>query len=180
MREKAIEVLKKHVKNERIIRHCIATGAIMKGVARELGEDEDFWETLGILHDIDYEIVEGDMDKHGELGAEILEKEGFGEFSELVKRHNHMKYGEYEEPVEIALQAADSASGLIIACALVKNRRITDVTVKTVKKKFKEKSFAPGSDRNRIRMIEKIMPLEKFYEVAIESLKEVKEELGLE
>ena len=180
MREKALETLRKYVENEKMIRHCIATGAIMKGIAKELGEDEELWEVLGILHDIDYEIVEGDMEKHGELGAEILEKEGFGFLSDFVRRHNHMKYSDYEKPIEIALQAADSASGLIIACALVKNGKITEVTPKTVKKKFKEKSFAPGSDRNRIKMIEKLMPLERFYEVAIESLKEVKEELGLE
>jgi len=174
-----LDLLKKYVRDDKLIKHCIAVSAVMRGIARELGEDEELWARIGLLHDIDYEIVGEDMERHGEVGAEILEKEGYGEIAEVVRRHNHMRYGEYEEPVELALQAADSVSGLIIACALVKGGKIGDVTPKTVKKKFKEKSFAAGCDRNRIRMIESLMPLERLYEVGIESLKDVKEELGL-
>ena len=175
-----LDLLKKYVKNDKLIKHCIATAAIMREVAKELGEDENLWWRIGILHDIDYDIVKGDMEKHGIVGAEILKKEGHGDIAEIVKRHNHMLFGDYEKPVEIALQAADSISGLIIACALVKKGRISDVTVKTVKKKFKEKSFAAGCDRNRIRMIEKLMPLEKFYEISISALQSVKNDLGLD
>ncbi len=174
-----LELLKKYVSDDKLIKHCIAVSAVMRGIARELGEDEELWARIGLLHDIDYEIVGEDMERHGEAGAEILEKEGYGEIAEVVRRHNHMRYGDYEDPVELALQAADSVSGLIIACALVKGGKIEDVTPKTVKKKFKEKSFAAGCDRNRIRMIEKLMPLERLYEVGIESLKDVREELGL-
>ena len=175
-----LDLLKKYVKNDKLIKHCIATAAIMREVAKELGEDENLWWRIGILHDIDYDLVKGDMEKHGIVGAEILKKEGHGDIAEIVKRHNHMLFGDYEKPVEIALQAADSISGLIIACALVKKGRISDVTVKTVKKKFKEKSFADGCDRNRIRMIEKLMPLEKFYEISIRALQSVKNDLGLD
>ncbi len=174
-----IELLKKYVKDDKLIKHCIAVSAVMRGIARELGEDEELWARIGLLHDIDYEIVEGDMEKHGEMGAKILEKEGYGDIAQIVRRHNHMRYGDYEEPVELALQAADSVSGLIIACALVKGGKIGEVTPKTVRKKFKEKSFAAGCDRNRIRMIEELMPLERLYEIGIESLKEVREDLGL-
>lgn len=175
-----LELLKKYVSDEKLIKHCIATAAVMRELAKELGEDEEKWWTIGILHDIDYEQTQGDMERHGIVGAEILLKEGVDEeIAEVVKRHN-MLFGDYEKPVEIALQAADSVSGLIIACALVKKGKITEVTPKTVKKKFKEKSFAAGCDRNRIRMIEKLdMPLEKLYEVAIRGLISVKEELGL-
>jgi len=175
-----IDLLKKYVKDDKLVKHCIATAAIMREVAKELGEDENLWWRIGILHDIDYDLVKGDMEKHGIVGAEILTKEGHGDIAEIVKRHNHMLFGDYEKPVEIALQAADSVSGLIIACALVKKGRISDVTVKTVKKKFKEKSFAAGCDRNRIRLIEKLMPLEKFYEISIKALQSVKNDLGLE
>ncbi len=176
-----VELLKKYVKDEKLVKHCIATAAIMKELAKELGEDEELWWAIGVLHDIDYDIVKGDMQKHGILGAEILKKEGISdEIAEVVKRHNHELFGNYEKPVEIALQAADSISGLIIACALVKGGKITEVTPKTVKKKFKEKSFAAGCDRNRIRMIEKLdIPLQKFYEIAIRGLVNVKDQLGL-
>ena len=181
-RREAIELLKRYVKNDRLIKHCIAVGAIMKELARELGEDEEKWEIIGILHDIDYEIVEGDMKKHGIVGSKILKEHGVdGEICEIVKRHNHMLFGDYEKPVEIALQSADALSGLIIACALVKGGKITEVTPKTVKKKFKEKSFAAGCDRNRIRMIERLgIDLPKLYEIAIRGLVNVRDELGLE
>ncbi|MBO8183194.1 MAG: HDIG domain-containing protein [Archaeoglobus sp.] len=181
-REDALSLLKRYVKQENLIKHCIATAAIMKEVAKYLGEDEQKWEVIGILHDIDYELVAEDMSKHGLKGAEILSEEGIAEdIVEVVKRHNHTIFGDYEKPVEIALQAADSISGLIIAAALVKKGRLSDVTPKTIKKKFKDKSFAAGCDRNRIREIEKLnIELPKFYELGIRGLMNVKEELGLE
>jgi len=176
-----LELLKKYVSDDKLIKHCIATAAVMRELAKELGEDEEKWWAVGILHDIDYEQTQGDMERHGIVGAEILLKEGVDEeIAEVVRRHNHMLFGDYEKPVEIALQAADSVSGLVIACALVKGGKIEEVTPKTVKKKFKEKSFAAGCDRNRIRMIEKLdMPLEKLYEVAIRGLVKFRKELGL-
>ena len=181
-RNDALELLKKYVKQENLIKHCIATAAVMKEIARHLGEDEDKWEIIGILHDIDYELVGEDMSQHGLKGAEILSKEGVDEeIVEVVKRHNHTIFGHYNKPVEIALQAADSVSGLIIAAALVKKGRLSDVTPKTIKKKFKDKSFAAGCDRNRIREIEKLnIELPKLYELGIRGLLDVKEELGLE
>lgn len=181
-RDEALELLKKYVKNENLVKHCIATAAIMKELAKELGEDAEKWELIGILHDIDYEITGGDMQKHGVVGYDILKENGVDdEIAEVVKTHNHMLFGNYEKPVEIALQAADSVSGLIIACALVKSGKLSEVTPKTVKKKFKEKSFAAGCDRNRIREIEKLgIELPRFYEIAIRGLVGVKDELGLE
>jgi hypothetical protein len=97
-----------------------------------------------------------------------------------VRRHNHTIFGDYDKAVEVALQSADSVSGLIIAAALVKNGKLSEVTPKTVKKKFKDKSFAAGCDRNRIREIEKLnIELTKLYELGIRGLLDVREELGL-
>ncbi len=181
-RDSALNLLKRFVKNDKLVKHCIAVGAIMRELAKELGEDPERWEVIGILHDIDYELVGGDMEKHGIVGAEILRENGVDEeICEVVKRHNHQIFGDYEKPVEIALQSADAVSGLIIACALVKGGKITEVTPKTVKKKFKEKSFAAGCDRNRIRMIERLgIDLQRLYEIAIRGLVDVRDELGLE
>ncbi len=176
----AIELLREYVKNENLVKHCIATAAIMKGLAKRLGENEEKWELIGLLHDIDYEVVNEDMNRHGIVGSEILREKGFDEeICEAVKRHNHFLF-EPEKSVEIALQAADNLSGLIVACALVKGRNLGNVTPKTVKKKFKEKSFASGCNRERIKMIEKLgISLEEFYQIAIDSMLEVRNELGL-
>ncbi len=179
-RREAIELLKGYL-SDNLVKHCIATAAIMRGLAKRLGEDEEKWELTGLLHDIDYELVKGDMEKHGIVGAEILKEKGLDEeICEAVKRHNYSLF-EPEKPMEIALQAADNLSGLIIACALVKGRKLSEVTPKSVKKKFKEKSFAAGCNRERIRLIERLgLSLEEFYDIAIKSLLEVKGELGLD
>ncbi len=181
-REEALRLLKEYIKNENLVKHCIATAAIMKEIARVIGEDEKKWEIVGLLHDIDYEVVEGDMSKHGIVGAEILKQKGLDdEICEVVKTHNHTIFGDtYSKPIEFALQAADSISGLIVACALVKGKNLSNVTVKTIKKKFKEKSFAAGCDRNRIKQIENIgISLENFFEIALRGMLKVKDELGL-
>jgi len=152
----------------------------MRKVAEHLGEDAGEWEVIGLLHDIDYDIVGGDMERHGIEGYRLLLDNGVPEeIADIVRRHNHLLTSGYERPVEIALQAADSASGLILACAMVKGGAIDEVTPRTVKKKFKEKSFAAGCDRERIRLIESLMDLETFYRLAIEGLTEVRGDIGL-
>lgn len=180
-REDALTLLKGHVQGDSLIKHCLATAAVMKATAGHLGEDDAAWEVIGILHDIDFEEVGEDMERHGIEGERILLENGVDPgIAAIVKRHNHMLFGGYESPTEIALQAADSVSGLIIACALVKGGALTEVTPKTVKKKFKEKSFAAGCDRDRIRLIEPLIDLATFYQLAIDGLIAIRDELGLE
>ena len=137
---------------------------------------------IGILHDIDFECVNGDMQNHGVIGAILLKTEGLPvNIREVVKRHNHVLYtGSYDMPVEIAPQAADSASGLIIACALVKGGHTTDVSVRTINKKAKEKSFAAGCDRSRIALIAPIMEIPVFYEHALAGMVGIRTELGMD
>jgi hypothetical protein len=180
-RSAAIALLGQYVHDPGLIKHCLATGAVMKALAAQLGEDTGLWETIGILHDIDFELIHGDMQQHGKKGADILTGAGIdSDLARIVQRHNHILFtGNYENPVEIALQAADSASGLIIACALVKGGSLSNVTVKTITKKGKEKSFAAGCDRDRIVLIEPLLALPEFYAVAINGLMAIREDLGL-
>lgn len=179
-RDEALALLRRYVASPSHIIHSHATAAIMKKIAEHLGEDASQWEVIGLLHDIDYDLVGGDMERHGIEGYRILLDNGVSEeIADIVRRHNHLLTSGYERPVEVALQAADSVSGLIIACALVKGGAIDEVTPRTVKKKFKEKSFAAGCERERIRMIESLMDLETFYRLAIEGLAEVRGDIGL-
>jgi hypothetical protein len=177
----ALTLLKQHVTSQSLIGHCLSTAAVMKGLAKELGEDEDLWETIGILHDIDFEEINENMEKHGLAGYEILRSAGIGDEIALpIKRHNHLIFGnDYTTPVEICLQVADSVSGLIVACAYVKGGKITDVTVKTVTKKYKSLSFAAGCDRNRMALGDNLIPRDRMYEIAIIGITNIKEELGL-
>lgn len=177
-----ITLIRGHIKDEHLIRHCLATGAVMKHAARHLKEDEARWERIGILHDIDFEEINGDMLMHGIAGAEILVKEGIDSAeAEIIRRHNHLLHqGSYTQPVEILLQAADSVSGLVIACGLVKGGNLSEVSVKTITKKAKEKSFAAGCERDRIALVAPVIPLPEFYGIALAGLMEIKGELGLQ
>jgi putative nucleotidyltransferase with HDIG domain len=181
-RQTAIALLHQYVHGDALIKHCLATGAIMKAVAVFFSQDPDRWEEIGILHDIDFEYVKEDMQQHGAVGAQLLKTAGIpDDISEIIKRHNHFLHtGSYDSPVEISLQAADSASGLIIACALVKGGRLSDVSVKTIIKKVKERSFAAGCDRNRITLIAPIMEIPVFFEYALAGMMGIRTELGLE
>lgn len=180
-RNAAIKLLREHVHEESLVKHCLATGAIMKAVAGDLGGDSDAWEQIGILHDIDFEEISGDMQRHGIAGAGILKAHGIdNESADIVAAHNHYLHtAPYERPVEIALQAADSTSGLIIACALVKGGSLSDVSVKTITKKAKEKSFAAGCDRSRIALIAPLMDLPFFYAHALRGMMEIRSDLEL-
>jgi putative nucleotidyltransferase with HDIG domain len=179
-RDEAHSLLLDYVTSPSLLVHSYATAAVMRSVAEHLGDDAETWEIIGLLHDIDYDLVGGDMARHGLVGEEILRKNGVPEeIAGVVRRHNHTLAGGYEHPVEIALQAADSVSGLIIACARVKGGEIDRVTPESVKKKFKEKGFAAGCERERIRMIERLMDMDTFYRLAIAGLARVREEIGL-
>ena len=181
-RQASIALIRNYIRDEHLVRHCLATGAVMKHAARHLHEDEAGWERIGILHDIDFEQIGGDMQRHGGTGAEILLKHGISpDEAEIIRRHNHLLHnGTYTLPVEIVLQAADSISGLIIACGLVKGGRLSEVSVKTITKKSKEKSFAAGCDRDRIALVAPVIPLPEFYGIALAGLMEIRGELGLE
>jgi len=181
-RPATIALLQQYVHGDALLKHCLATGAIMKAVAGFLSEDPARWEEIGILHDIDFESVKGDMQQHGIMGAYLLKTAGIpDDIGEIVRRHNHFLHpGPYDSPVEITLQAADSASGLVIACALVKGGSLSAVSVKTIMKKAKEKSFAAGCDRNRIALITPLMEIPVFYEYALAGMREIRTDLGLE
>ena len=181
-REEAFKLVKKNVKKRNIFYHILAVEAIMKSLAKHFGEDEHLWGLTGLLHDIDYEKTESTPEKHAVLAAEILKELAPKEVIRAIKAHN-CQYTQIkpESEMEKALIACDAVSGLLVACALVMpSRKLADVKVKTVVKKFKAKDFARGVDRNRLLFCEEIgLPREKFFEIALNGLKNVSSEIGL-
>jgi len=181
-RNEALELVRKYVASERIILHMVAVSAIMRALARHLGEDEEMWELVGLLHDIDYERTRDDPARHGLEAEEILRGRVPEEVVRAIKSHNFENTGvEPVSPMEKALIAADAASGLIIASALVMpHKRLEEVKVDTLEKKFRQKDFARNVSRERIMFCEQIgLSREKFFEIALNALKEVSGELGL-
>ena len=181
-REEALNLLNRYVSSRNLILHMVAVEAIMRGLAEKLGENVDEWGLVGLLHDIDFEITKTDPSRHTLEAEKILNGLLPENLIQSIKSHNH----EYtsvlpEKPIDYALIAADAASGLIVACALVMpSKKLEEVKPKTLLKKFRQKDFARKVNRERIMMCERLgMSLEEFLEVSLESMKRVAGELGL-
>ena len=152
--DSALELLREYNKEPFHILHGLTVGACMKWFAGELGygDDQDFWEICGILHDIDFEMY---PEEHCKKAPELLEKGGVGE--DMIYTVCSHGYGlcSDQEPVhemEKVLFAADELTGLIWAAALMRpSKSVMDMEVSSVKKKFKDKRFAAGCSRDVIR-----------------------------
>ncbi len=132
----------------------LAVAASMRYYAAMLGEDEAYWETVGLVHDFDWEI-HPDLDRHPVAGAPILREEGWDEETvRIVQSHYTEGTGVPREmPVDFALMANDEITGLIVATTLVRpSKNIADVTLKSVRKKWKNRSFAVGVDRDEVEL----------------------------
>ncbi len=180
-REDSLKLLEENIKNEALKKHMLAVSAIMKGLGRRFHQKEELWEFVGLLHDIDYEKVEGDMEVHGKVSAEMLEGEVPEDCLHAIRAHNELTGAKPETLIDKSLIIADAISGLIVAVALVMpNKKLSEVKVKSIKKKFKDKSFARNVDRNRIMMCEEIgLEYGEFLDIALKSLQEISDDLGL-
>ncbi len=133
-------------------RHMLAVAAAMRFYADKLGEDADRWECAGLLHDFDWEI-HPDLDRHPSAGAPILRERGWDE--EMIRTIlSHYTAGtgvEREKPIDYALLACDEITGLIVATTLVRpSGDITEVKIKSIRKKWKTRAFAAGVDRDHV------------------------------
>ncbi|MDX9769435.1 MAG: HDIG domain-containing protein [Tenuifilaceae bacterium] len=181
-REYYIDLLSKHVKNPKMIAHCLASEAVLRALAKHFGEDEDVWGIAGLLHDIDVEWTEGDAKRHALEGAELLKNEGLpGEAVDAIMMHNEMATGKDRTTrFQHALAAGETITGLIFATALVyPDKKIGSVKPKSIVKRMKEKAFAASVNRDTIMECEKIgLPINEFAVLSLDALKPMAEELG--
>ena len=180
-RQDAIELLYAHTKSESLRKHGIAVEAVMRACARHLGEDEETWSLVGLLHDFDYEenpTVEG----HPFVGAGILREQGWPD--EVVR--GVLAHASYSgEPRDTALKrtifGVDELTGFIVACALVYGKDLSQVTPERVRKKLKDKAFARQVNREDIQVgfSESGGEPDELIRFVVESLKPLAPELGL-
>ena len=181
-REEALDSVKANVENENLVKHMLATEAIMRALARRLGEDGEEWGLTGLLHDIDMELTEGDMNSHSKLGADLVrEMEASEAMVHAILCHNEAHGIPLETKLDKALFCADPLTGLITAAALVRpDKKLASVEAKSVRKRFKEKSFAAGADREQIaRCSELGLELDEFIELGLKAMQGIAKELGL-
>lgn len=180
-RAEALELVKGHVCKESNLKHMVAVGAVMRQAALRLGEDPDMWEVTGILHDLDFEECHG-MQDHALITKDLLQGKVPEDMIQAILAHNQEASGvPVDNRLKRALVAADAVSGLVIACALVlPSKRLADVKVSSIAKKFGNQDFARGVDRGRIMVCEQLgIPRDEFLGVALEGMRLRADELGL-
>lgn len=188
-RQEMLELVKDKIKNKNLVNHCLAVEAIMKALAAELNDragnsefDEEKWAVTGLVHDIDYVQTEGDPQKHSLIGAGILEELGFEQdIVHAVKAHNQAHGIPLESKMDTALYAADPISGLIVASALIRpEKKLAAIDAGSVLKRFKEKAFARGANREQIKYCEELgLTLEEFTGIALSAMQSIAGEIGL-
>src|SRR3989339_1183092 len=182
-REEALGLLKSNVKSPNMINHCLASEAVMRALARKLGEDEEKWGLAGLLHDLDVELTNADLSTHGLKSEEILRQNGLPEdLIEAVKLHNEKAHGiKRTARFHHALACAETITGLITATTMVyPDKKLASVKPKSVTKRMKEKNFAASVDRGIIMECEKIgLTIESFSEMALRAMAGIAPQLGL-
>ena len=181
-RKEALESIKANVENENLIKHMLATEAIMRALASRLGEDEEEWGLTGLVHDIDMELTEGDMNTHSKLGADLARELGANEaMTHAILAHNEAHGVPLETKLDKALFCADPLTGLLTAAALVRpDKKMAGLEARSVMKKFKEKSFAAAVDRQQIAQCQELgLELDEFVELGLGAMKEIAADLGL-
>jgi len=182
-RDDAIKLLKDYIKNERMLNHSYATEVVMRALARRLGKDEEKWALAGLLHDLDVELTNADLNVHGIETARILKEKGIDpEIIDAIIMHNEKVTGmKRHTEFQHALAAGETITGLIIATTLVyPDKRLASVKTKSVVKRMKEKAFAASVSRENIMECEKIgIPLNEFVEICLDAMQGISTTLGL-
>lgn len=181
-RDEALALLKQHNSNEGLIRHALAVEAVMRYCARKRGQDEEKWGVIGLMHDLDYERF---PDQHCRKTEEILRSHNWPE--EYIRAVISHGWGictdvEPKSDLEKTLYAVDELVGLVVATALVRpSKSVMDTTGKSVKKKWKEKSFAAGVNRHVIEQGAVMLGVDlgELIDDSIMGMRSVADQIGL-
>jgi putative nucleotidyltransferase with HDIG domain len=181
--DEALKEVKKRVPKKNLVKHMIATAAAMRAWAEYFGEDPDRWEIAGLLHDIDLGETD-DINIHSIRGAEIVRDELGIDDEEIywaIYTHNDAHGVEPKSLMGQVLRAVDPLTGLIVASTLVlPSKKIKDLKTESVIKRFKEKRFAAGANRDLIKTCENFgVDLETFIDITLKAMQGVADQIGL-
>lgn len=181
-REEALALVREFVKNEGLVRHMLCVEAAMRFYAEKFGEDVETWGLLGLLHDFDWEI-HPTLEGHPSEGAPILRERGLSEdlVQDVLSHADHMNIPR-DTLRRKALSACDEITGLVTAVALVRpSRSLYDLEASSVKKKWKDKAFAAGTNREEMETAAKEFGIDIWEHTAnvILAMRKIAPELGL-
>ncbi|MBN1428643.1 MAG: HDIG domain-containing protein [Anaerolineae bacterium] len=183
-REEAMGIVREFIKNENLIKHMRAVEVVMRAYARKYGEDEDSWGLVGLLHDFDWEI-HPNLDEHPAKGAPILRERGVDE-EDIRSILSHAEHTGIPRATlrDKVLFAVDELTGLVTAVALVRpSKSIFDVTAQSIKKKWKDRAFAAGANREEIEQGCRELDIDLWSEhvpFVLQAMQSIASELGLE
>ena len=183
--EEARDLMGREVETDNLRKHMLAVSAIMEALSAKLGiveeEEKEKWALVGLLHDLDYERTKDNFEHHGLITVEMLDGKLPDECLDAIKAHNKLTGFVPESVMAKALVATDAVSGLIVPTALMMpSRKLADVSAKSLKKKFKDKSFARTVSREKIMVCEELgLDRNEFFNVALKALQEISDELGV-
>ena len=183
-RKEALELIALHVQNVNSIKHMMATEAIMKALAEHFNENSEIWSRAGLLHDLDMEMVdyEHSPELHALKTVEILQNYDVPQIVlDAILAHNEATGKSRNELIEKCIYSADPVTGLIVAATLVSPaKKIVDLSVKSLKKRFKDKHFAAGADRDIIKACTEFnMELDEFLAISLKAMQSISNDLGL-
>ena len=179
-REEAFGLLKKHLTNRNLIKHCLAVEACMKAVAGRLGHDPAPWGLAGILHDMDYELTEKSPELHTTETVKLLQELGLApEIIHAVEAHASKV--PCVSAIDWAIYSIDPLTGLIIAAALMHpDKKLGSLDVEFIKRRYKEKSFAKGARREEIEECRNLgLELDEFISICLAAMQGIRSDLGL-
>jgi putative nucleotidyltransferase with HDIG domain len=179
-RAEALALVRSKAEKETTVRHLVTVEGVMRRLAVRFGEDPDTWGLVGLFHDIDQDQTHGDIERHARVGAGWLREAGVDDtIINGVLAHAHEQYR--TDLVSRAIVPADAVTGFLVACALVRPGKASGMKVSSCRKKLKERSFAPGVNRDEIRECEASIGLsvDELFALGIEGLESVAEEVGL-
>ena len=179
-RGEALALLDERIAEPSLRSHMLATEAVLRSLAARFGQDPELWGFAGLVHDLDYNETVSDFPRHGFVTAQMLAGKGVPQ-EVLDAVVSHAGHRERTTLLDKALYAADPVTGLITAAALVRpEKKLALVEVRSLKKRFREKQFARGADREQIMTCQDLgMELDEFLALSLEAMKGVAEQIGL-
>ncbi len=179
-RGEALALLDQTINNTNLKKHMLACEACMRALAAHFGEDSEAWGLAGLLHDLDYDQTSQDFSQHGKVTVEMLKDKGLSEdiLHAILAHPGHV---EAISKMDQALYAVDPTTGLLVAAALMHpSKRLASVDVAFVMKRFREKRFAAGANRDQIQTCSRLgLGLEEFTGICLKAMQGIAEDLGL-
>ncbi|MFA5812289.1 MAG: HD domain-containing protein [bacterium] len=178
-RAEALKLIGQKIKTKNLVKHMLAAEAVMCALARRFDEDEELWGLAGLLHDLDYDLTLDDPSRHARETAEWIQGQVDQSIIDAIMGHpGHIAR---DSRMAKALYAVDPLTGLIVAAALIHPaRKLAAIDADFVLKRFDEKRFAAGADREQIKACAEFgLALEEFVGIGVSAMQGIARELGL-